>query len=280
MIYRSEAGAAEVEKRYRELLSGWPVPNERLTLSTCEGETFVVVSGPPDAPPVVALQGFGANAAMWLHQIERLAESLRVYAVDVIGEPGLSAQTRPSLATDAYTRWLDDVLDGLGLDETAMLAVSLGAWMALDYALRHPERVTRLALLTPSGIGPRKLSMLRALFRLRPFGDKGLRQTVRYALGPGAQDIAEDKVGSFALLIAKHFRPRTERVPTFSDDSLRKIDIPVLAMVGGKDALLDSYEIQRRLNKVMPHATVHMLPTSGHLLPDPTQTLLPFLRAS
>jgi hypothetical protein len=123
MIYRSAAGAAAVEHRYRELLRRWPVPNETLTVPTGAGETFVVASGSPEAPPVVALQGSGANAAMWLPQIERLARHLRVYAVDVIGEPGLSAALRPPLASDAYARWLDDVLAALGLGESALLGV-------------------------------------------------------------------------------------------------------------------------------------------------------------
>ena len=279
MIYRSAAGAAAVEHRYRELLRSWPVPNEALTVPTGEGETFVVASGSPDAPPVVALQGSGANAAMWLRQIERLARHLRVYAVDVIGEPGLSAALRPPLASDAYARWLDDVLASLGLGETAMLGVSLGGWLALDYAVRRPERVTKLALLTPSGIGRRKLGVLLAALALRPFGEKGLRRTMRLALGPGARDVAGDEVGALALLISRHFRPRTEPIPTFSDDALRSLAVPLMAVVGGKDAMIDSYETERRLTATVPHATVHLLPEAGHLLPDQTETVLRFLRS-
>jgi pimeloyl-ACP methyl ester carboxylesterase len=279
MIYRSAAGAAAVERRYRELLRSWPVPYQAVTVPTGEGETFVVASGPPDAPPVVALQGSGANAAMWLRQIERLARHLRVYAVDVIGEPGLSAPARPPLASDAYARWLDDVLAALGLGETAMLGVSLGGWLALDYAVRRPERVTRLALLAPSGIGRRKLGVLLAALALRPFGERGLRGTMRLVLGPDARGVAGDEVGALALLIARHFRPRTEPIPSFSDDALRGLTVPLMVVVGGHDALLDSYETERRLTANAPHATVHLLPESGHLLPDQTETMLPFLRS-
>ncbi len=280
MIYRSDAGAAAVELHYRELLRSWPVPNEALTVPTSEGETFVVASGSPAAPPVVALQGSGANTAMWLPQIERLARQLRVYAVDVIGEPGLSAPARPRLDSDAHARWLDDVLAALGLGETAMLGVSLGGWLALDYAVRRPERVTKLAILAPSGIGRRKLGVLLAALALRPFGEKGLRQTMRLALGPGAADFAgDDPLGAFALLISRHFRPRTEPIPTFSDAALQGIAAPLLAVLGGKDAMIDSYETERRLTTIVPHATVHLLPESGHLLPDQTERVLRFLRS-
>jgi pimeloyl-ACP methyl ester carboxylesterase len=279
MIYRSAAGAVAVEHRYLELLRSWPVPNEALTVPTGEGETFVVATGSPDAPPVVALQGSGANTAMWLPQIERLAHQLRVYAVDVIGEPGLSAPARPPLNSDAYARWLDDVLASLGLGKTALLGVSLGGWLALDYAVRRPERVTKLALLAPSGIGRRKLGVLLAALALRPFGEKGLRQTMRLALGPGGADFAGDAVGAFALLICRHFRPRMEPIPTFSDAALQSLAVPLLAVVGGKDVMVDSYEIERRLTANVPHATVHLLPESGHLLPDQTEKVLRFLHS-
>src|SRR5665647_3599671 len=67
-IYKSAAGEREVQQRYRELLDQWPVPCELIRVPTREGETFVVACGPPDAPPVLAMQGSDANSAMWLPQ--------------------------------------------------------------------------------------------------------------------------------------------------------------------------------------------------------------------
>lgn len=63
--FRTPAGAAAVAQRYRELLGTWPVPHEARTVANSAGDTFVVSSGPVDAPPVVALQGSGATTAMW-----------------------------------------------------------------------------------------------------------------------------------------------------------------------------------------------------------------------
>jgi hypothetical protein len=68
-VYRSETGRDLVQARYRELLERWPAGTRQLRVPTREGETFVVNCGPADAPPVVMLQGSGANAAMWLPDI-------------------------------------------------------------------------------------------------------------------------------------------------------------------------------------------------------------------
>ena len=87
-VFTSEAGRQLLHERYRELLGSWPVPHEDLRVPTREGETFVVASGPPDAPAVALLHGSTTNSAMWMGDVATWARDLRVYAVDVIGEPG------------------------------------------------------------------------------------------------------------------------------------------------------------------------------------------------
>lgn len=159
-IYKSAAGEREVQQRYRDLLDQWPVPCELIKVPTREGETFVVACGPPDAPPVLAMQGAGANSAMWLPQIDAWSDHLRFYAVDVIGEPGLSAPSRPPFDSEAYALWLDDVMRGLDLTRVSLVGVSLGGWLALDYAMRRPEQVMRLALLSTGDVGRRKTGVL------------------------------------------------------------------------------------------------------------------------
>lgn len=271
-IYRSAAGADEIRRRYLELLDAWPVPAKRLRVPTGQGETFVMASGPPDAPPVLALHGSGANSAIWLPQIAELAKHLRVYAVDMIGEPGLSAPARPPLGSEAYALWLDDVLRGLGPDRVSVIGESLGGWLALDYAIRRPDRVTRLALLTPSGVGRRKVGILLRFALLSPFGDRGRRVMLGTVAGPAANT----PVGEYIFLVVKHFRPRL-RIPVFGDDALRTVRMPVLVIAGERDVMLDHHDTGRRLHSTVPHAEVRLLPEAGHLLPDQTPAILEFL---
>ena len=47
-IYKSEAGARAVRKRYLRYLDHWPVPSERTVVPTREGETFVLACGPKE----------------------------------------------------------------------------------------------------------------------------------------------------------------------------------------------------------------------------------------
>ncbi|MEU5213145.1 alpha/beta hydrolase [Streptomyces sp. NPDC020742] len=275
-IYTSEAGASEIQRRYQEALRAWPVPAEQLRIPTGEGETFVLASGPRDAPPVLLLHGSGANTTMWQDDVASWAQHFRTYALDVIGEPGLSAPSRPPLASDAYARWLDEVLEGLGIGSAAVVGTSLGGWLALDYATRRPERVTHLALLCPGGLGRQKWGWIARALLLRLLGRRGVHRSVRAATGldsPQARPVLDQ-----VALIFTHFKPRTERLPIFPDGALRRLTVPVLVVVGGRDVLFDSADTARRVRRCVPHATVNVLPEVGHAILGQTDTVTRFLR--
>ena len=183
-IYKSEEGQRLVERRYRDLLTRWPVPSEQRSISTSFGDTFVVACGARSTPPVVLLQGSGANAAMWLSDVSTLSASHRVYCVDVIGEPGLSAPSRPPLDPTTYATWLAEVLDGLGLAHASVIGVSLGGWLGLAIATAAPQRVDRLVLVSPSGIGRAKVTFVIKSLVLMSMGRWGRRKAFMLAVGP------------------------------------------------------------------------------------------------
>ncbi|MDT0331531.1 alpha/beta fold hydrolase [Nocardiopsis lambiniae] len=276
-IYRSEAGEREILRRYREVLDAWPVPAERVRLPTREGETFVLVSGPEDAPPVVLLHGSGANGSTWAGDVASWSRNLRVHAVDMVGEPGLSAPSRPALDSDAVALWLDDVMEGLGLSRAAFVGMSLGGWTALDHAIRRPGRVERLALVCPGGIGRQTPLRLAAALVWSPFGRWGRRRSVRAVLGlhaPEHTPVVDEVTATF-----RAFLPRTERLPVFSDADLRGLETPMFVVVGGRDRMFDSARTARRVREHVPHATVTVLPDAGHALMGQGPAVLDFLRA-
>ncbi|PYR36823.1 MAG: hypothetical protein DMF93_19175 [Acidobacteria bacterium] len=138
------------------------------------GRSAVPSSKPPSLlPPRAArvnIRGGGGSQA-------------RVYAIDMIGETGLSAPSRPPLASDRYAAWLDDVWRELGVTSAPVVGVSLGGWLALDLAVRRPQKVASLVLLSPSGIGrTHQLTMVR-FGLLRMCGTRGLRRSFAIVAG-------------------------------------------------------------------------------------------------
>ena len=278
-IFRTVEGRAAVHARYRELLAHWPVADQRLRLPTCAGETFVIASGPVDAPALVLLHGAQANALSWMGDVAAWSQDFRVYAIDVIGDVGLSAPTRPKLDTDGYALWLDEVLAGLGVERAALVGLSLGGFIALDYAVRRPGKVTALALLCPAGIGRQKNLLARAfpLLLLGRWGQRRLREMV-FGPAPKSPSPAMQAFGDFFARVHQHAVPRRVQIPVAGDAALVGLSLPVVAVVGGKDVLIDSAETARRLKACVPGVEVHYLPDAHHLLPSQTDVVLTFLR--
>src|SRR5690349_12938367 len=108
-VYKTPAGEQAVMALYDATLARWPVPCETSTIPTRYGDTFVVASGEPTAPPLVLLHGAGTNSAIWIGDVGTFSRRYRVYAVDLIGEAGKSAPNRPDWNRPAYAEWLCDV---------------------------------------------------------------------------------------------------------------------------------------------------------------------------
>ena len=274
-IYRTPEGGEIIRERYRQILGFWPVASEQITVKTSQGETFVMACGDNAAPPLVMLHGSGSNAAVWMGDAPAWARHFRLYAVDLIGEPGLSAPSRPPLAGGAHAAWLGEVLEGLGVTSAAMVGVSLGGWMALDFATGSPARVNALVLVCPGGIGRQRPGFGLKAMALLMLGPWGRRMALTAALG--SRDV-DPRVAAYLTLIFAHFIGRRDKLPIFDDAALRRLALPVLLIVGGQDAMLDSAETRARLEACAPRVTTRFLPEAGHMIRGQAEAILAFLQ--
>jgi len=281
-IYKSEEGARILAARYREILSHWPVANEQLHVKTSQGDAFVVACGREDAPPLILLHGSASNSAMWMRDATVWAPHYRVFAVDMIGEPGLSAPARPSLKSGVYAPWLGEVIAGLGLTQVSLVGISLGGWLALSWATQQPDRVEKLVLLCPGGVGRQNVSFMFKALPLLLLGKWGRRKAMSLAAGPARKNaaLANPAFAEYMSLIFKHLRARKERLPVFDDTALARLTMPVMLIAGGRDALLDSRDTRRRLERTLPRLTVRFLPEEGHFLSGQASAILDFLSAA
>jgi pimeloyl-ACP methyl ester carboxylesterase len=277
-VYRSAEAAAEVAALYRRVLERWPVPARELTVPTCQGPTFVLACGPEDAPPVMLLHGSMANSAAWMPDVALWATKFRLYAVDMIGEAGFSARVRPALDGDAHALWLDDVFAGLGLSRAAIAGTSLGGWLALDYARRRPAAVRALTLISPAGIGRQKNFLLKVL-PLMLLGAWGKRRMWELVFGPAPKTPPAEMQPLAELMeaVGRAEKPRVLRIPQLNDAELGELAMPILAIAGGRDVLLDSANTRDRLQRAAPHAEVCFIEEGYHFLPDQAPRVMDFL---
>jgi pimeloyl-ACP methyl ester carboxylesterase len=223
---------------------------------------------------MVLLHGSASNSATWAHDVIEYSEHFRAYAVDIPGEPGKSAESRFSWDGPAFSEWLGDVLDGLGVEKVILVGMSLGGWAAIRYALDQPDRVEEAVLICPAGIcQPRPSFVVRAV-GLSLLGDWGLDRMKRYVF----QDAAlTEEADLFFTLVAKHLRYRAGAPPLFSDEELGGLTMPVLYLAGEKDVLLDTQKSAERLQQTAPDVTVVLFEQDGHAAINKAGPVVAFL---
>lgn len=260
-VFKTEEGKNEVIKFYDEFLQKLALSYEKFYVDTREGKTFIIASGEKSNPPLILLHGSGMNSVMWLRDIKEYSKTYRVYAIDMLGEPGKSDENRPSLSGSSYAEWLKDVFENLSVERANVIGISLGAWLAIKFSINYPQMVAKLVLLCPSGIGPQKKSFIFKAMFYGILGEKGINKL--YYKVNGNQPIPEAML-KYQKLIGKNFKYRRESIPIFSDDELKLLTMPTVLFVGAKDIMLHSDKTARRLGKLLPRAQINNLPESGH----------------
>ena len=233
-------------------------------------------SGPPDAPAVVLLHGFGSSLQTWDVWAKGLATTHRVVRIDLPGS-GLSP---PDPAHDYRDERSLDMLmalmDSLGLQRTSLVGHSMGGRIAWTFAAKFPERVDKLVLVAPDGFAsfgfeygkpmevPATLGLMRHVLP-KPLLRMNLKSayarpealsdavTTRYhdlILAPGARQAMLDRLRQTVL---------QEPLPL-----LRQIKAPTLLVWGEADAMIPVSNAQDYLQALQSSRLVSW-PQVGHL---------------
>lgn len=263
-IYKTEAGQYAVEGYYLDLLAKAETSAFESFYCWPAGiQTHVLAGGPPDAPVLICLHGTASNSASWLGALPLFEKAFRVYCVDIPGEPGLSQPFRCSVQSDDPFLWMDALIELLSPRPVHLVTISLGSWYALHYAVRRPERVAALSMLTSPGLTAARIGFLfKAVgcMMLGRWGQHYLNKTLFYKTA-----IPVEMLG-FQTLVNRYFKPMTEPIPLFKEEELTRLQLPIQYFGGDHDALLNTQQSAHCLRTLLPHAEVSILPETGHVI--------------
>lgn len=136
-------GNSLLSQRYFDVLDLVDVDYQRLLIPTTCGEIHILLVGDQGKEPVVLLHGLNASSAMWYPNLSELSQNHRLICIDLPGEPNLS---KPRVKVSENEDILDaykEVLDSLKLDQPHFIGASRGGWMAINFALKYPNRVKK-----------------------------------------------------------------------------------------------------------------------------------------
>jgi len=100
-------------------------------------------------PPLVKAANYLSHleydwqSPVWRHFLNTMSTDTTLIRYDERG-CGLSDWDPPDISFDAWVRDLESVVDAAGVDRFPLLGISQGGAVAIEYAVRHPERVTQL----------------------------------------------------------------------------------------------------------------------------------------
>ena len=267
--FRSDAARAHFLAAYRGAEAELPPADESADVSTAFGTVRVYrFTGGGAGRPVVLLPGRNASTPMWAANLPGLLARRTVYAVDLLGEPGMSVQDRPLRGPDDQARWFDEVLSGLELESAHLMGVSFGGWTATNHAVRRPGRAASLVLLDPVlTFAP---VPVRTMLAVAPMGvpvtPPSVRRRVLRWLAGGADVDEGIPVAALIAAGAADYLLRQPLPRRFTGDELRTLTIPVLAVIAGRSVIHDAHLAARRARELLAHGQVELWREASHAI--------------
>ena len=225
---------------------------------------------------VVFVHGFPFRASMWEPQIPVALEAgWRVVAPDLpgFGRSDVPAD-RSAYSIDGYADLVAGLVGELGLGPVVLVGLSMGGYIALAVARRHPEVLAGLVLAdtradpdTPAGRQTRsdQQALVEERGDVTPLVD-GLLIRILAEAGPRHAEVGAllgDMMRSTApagwigaLEAMKQRRDQTALLPSIS--------VPTLVVVGEADALAP-VDVAEAMAKAIPNARLEIVPDAGHV---------------
>jgi pimeloyl-ACP methyl ester carboxylesterase len=270
--FRSEKAKAEYLAFEEKMVRKWPVLSEERLVQTSFGKTFMRISGPTNASPLVLLPGGGSNSLIWNANIAALSQKYRTYALDNIYDYGRSVYTRELTSGKDFSDWLNELSDTLQLgNDIRMIGYSYGGWVVSQYALSHPERLNHVVLIAPAfTVLPLSdeyiLQMVKTLIPLRYFKSKIMYNVWAdlAQMEERGREIIEDRIDYYDVSL-KCFKFKQPVNPTvLSNSEIAQLKIPVLFLIGEHEKMYDVRNAIERLNRLNPNIKTELLAGTGH----------------
>jgi pimeloyl-ACP methyl ester carboxylesterase len=230
--------------------------------------------------PLVLIHGLTSTLRMWDEQMPALLSKYRVVRYDCRGHGGTESPADPS----AYSQeiFIDDalgLLDALGLEKVHLCGLSMGGNIALNLALRHPDRVGAM-IVASTGAGSRKddgtiegFKIAADILRkgdLKRFTDAMMTSPLFEPFLKKRPDLVEvtkeNLLSCNAMGLANTIRGVQLKRSSIMDleEKLRDLSVPTLILAGDKDiACLEPAEF---MNQHIPRSKLVVFSKTGHIV--------------
>jgi pimeloyl-ACP methyl ester carboxylesterase len=236
-----------------------------------------------EGPAVIFIHGLGASWQSWLENIPEFSRDRRVVAMDL---PGFGCSDLPEhdISIEHYADWTFRLLDELGIERGTIVGNSMGGFIAADMAIRQPERVQRLALVSAAVFWQeyrraqplvelaRRSDAIVARALTRVTDDVATRPRLRaWAMATAGfryPHLIERQLAHELVRSARRtdgYLPALEAMADFPlEEELPKISCPALIVWGAQDTLVPVKDA-KRLEALIPDSRRVVFERTGHV---------------
>ncbi len=271
-VFATEAGEKATLQAYDDVLGRWPVPFEQLDIPTSGGLTHAIVSGPPDAEPVILLHAYFATATSWYRTVGALSQRYRTYAVDILGDVGRSRPVRPMSSLDDFAHWFAELTDGLGVRRVHLIGNSVGGFIATYCAMTLKDRVGSLALVAPAATIHSMPAfythmfipkMVHLLAPWLPGGQRSVDRAVDWMNAGLPSDGPWDTVFRLSLLHGTGANRVFPRI--FTPEEFAQVEAPTLLIIGDHEKIYPPQAAVEAATRLLPGVATEVVPGAHHI---------------
>lgn len=233
-------------------------------------------AGRSDAPRLLLLHGFPMDRRMWTPAIALLVEEFHVYAIDLPGF-GDSARIAETQTMAGMADWLARFMEAAAIAPPVILCgLSMGGYIALEFAARHPERFSHLVLCDTKTAADSDEARATRIALADSVAETGMRRIAEsmlpklvapQSLSRGGEVISalrEMILGCDPASVAAVSRGMAARRDT--TEVVAGLQVPLLSIVGESDSLT-SPELMKEFTDVARQGRLVTIPEAGHVCP-------------
>jgi len=188
--------------------------------------------------PLILLHGNGEDGTYFKHQIDYFSDRYRVIAIDTRGH-GKSPRGTAPFTIKQFAKDLNNFMIGQGIDNAVLLGFSDGANIAMEFAMKYPEKVKAL-ILNGGNLSPR-----------------GVKRTVQVPIEIGY------KIAKCFAAKSPDAKKNTEMLglmvnePNINPSELSQITVPTLVICGTRDMIKESHT--KEIANSIPNANLSII---------------------
>ena len=253
---------------YDSQLSRLDKPWKDVYVETSFGTTHIVETGDLSGEPLLVFHGGNATTAYNLLACGFIMDDFHIYAVDMVGHPGKSAETSlPARGCD-YGRWAGEVIDSLHYDQISLFGGSFGAGVIAETMCICPDKVKRAVLYVPAGIkNAPAINSAAMMLPMIAYWITGKDKWLKKCMLPMAitEDMITDDIYETAKLSIDCIKVKTGMPGNVDGELMKKCKAPTLVMAAEKDCLFPGKGVIERARKIIPNCTAYLLEGRGHM---------------